>query len=25
VEEEVGIPYSCPEERCHSHHNDDVC
>jgi hypothetical protein len=24
VEEEAGIPYSCPTKHHHSHHNDDV-
>jgi hypothetical protein len=24
VEEEAGIPYSCPAKRRHSHHNDDA-
>jgi hypothetical protein len=24
VDEEEGIPYSCPAQRRHSHHNDDA-
>jgi hypothetical protein len=24
VDEEVGIPYSCPAQRRHSHHNNDT-
>jgi hypothetical protein len=24
VDEEAGIPYSCPAQRRHSHNNDDV-
>jgi hypothetical protein len=23
VDEETGIPYSCPAQHHHSHHNDD--
>jgi hypothetical protein len=24
VDEEAGIPYSCPAQHRHSHHNDDA-
>jgi hypothetical protein len=24
VDEETGIPYSCPAQHRHSHHNDDA-